>query len=68
MPATATAKGILLPCPCCGTSEASVTLSLADMNEFTCQDCDATFSRADVESFIAKWSNLLSWIDAAPAE
>jgi len=67
MAATATVKGISLPCPCCGETDASIKLSLASMDDFECEHCDATFSREDVESFISKWSKLLSWIDTAPA-
>lgn len=57
----------LLPCPCCGETEATVTLNLADF-EFACLDCEATFSREDVETFLRKWGAVLRWLDAAPAQ
>ncbi len=71
---TATANGTaakagqpvgLLPCPCCGEGQATISLNLADF-EFTCMDCEATFTRDDLEAFLRKWTAVLRWLDGAP--
>jgi uncharacterized protein (DUF983 family) len=59
-------RGILLPCPHCGESEATITLNLSDMETMTCQECDAEFTTDDVRNIIAKWTPVLKWLDAAP--
>jgi hypothetical protein len=53
-----------LPCPCCGEARATVTLDLAGLDLFHCQDCDADFDAASVRAFIERWGKVLRWIDA----
>jgi len=65
---TDTQTGICLPCPCCGCSEATITLCLADATTLTCQDCGGEFTTGDVRSLIRKWSKVLSWVDAMPSQ
>ncbi len=54
-----------LPCPLCG-ADASCTVSLDDLQTFTCCECEETFSREQVEDFISRWSKVLLWLDSAP--
>lgn len=53
-------KGIQLPCPCCGEKEANISLHLDDMDTFTCAECEAEFSRADIEAMLEKWGKVLA--------
>ena len=64
--AEAQARGFLLPCPKCGEAGATIDLTLSDLETFHCQDCDTAFEAADVRAFIARWSAVLAWVDAAP--
>lgn len=64
--AAAESKGCLLPCPHCGETDASITLNLADGESFTCLECENDFTAADVRSFIARWTRLLTWLDGMP--
>ena len=63
---TEATTGLQLPCPCCGQAEANIALELHDMQSFTCRECDAEFTRADIEALIARWQPVLAWIDTAP--
>ncbi len=48
--ATKTAKGVQLPCPCCGETMANISLHLASIGEgeeFTCVDAGPGMDRAD---------------------
>jgi hypothetical protein len=56
-----------LDCPCCG-QQGGVSVSLEDLDSFTCSECDGEFDRSAVEEFIAKWTKVLAWIDLAPAK
>ena len=59
-----------LYCPCCREPGANVSLSLVDGDTFTCQECDETFTRADVAAVIsaaANWMKVLAWADDCPA-
>ena len=66
---TETKRGFLVPCPKC-SAEGDVHLDcLEDMDNaaaFSCGECGESFSRADVEAFIARWSSLLKWLDLCP--
>jgi transcription elongation factor Elf1 len=63
-----TIPGLSLPCPCCGCSEATITLCLADATTLTCQDCGGEFTTDDVRSLIRKWAKVLKWVDAMPSQ
>ena len=54
------------PCIVCGNVDAVVTVTLDADHEFTCKDCDATFSVADVENVIEVWSAVLGWLKQSP--
>jgi transcription initiation factor IIE alpha subunit len=56
-----------LPCPRCCT-EASITLALDNLCEFTCGECDEAFSLRDVEAIIAAWTPVLAWLRQAPVK
>jgi len=63
---------IQLPCPCCGETLANVSLHLSTLDDetaanFTCEECTADFSLADVRGFIARWTPILSWLELIPA-
>ena len=47
-------RGLLLPCPCCGEASATIVLELADMETFTCRECDTEFAAATVQAFLAQ--------------
>ncbi len=64
---TATERGLTLPCPCCGEAEATVLLSLADLESCHCADCDADFTLADVRAFLDRWGKVLVWVGTFPA-
>ncbi len=67
--ATKTAKGVQLPCPCCGETMANISLHLASIGEgeeFTCGECDTNFSIADIKEFFVKWTPVLAWIGQIP--
>lgn len=66
-PARENSTGNIMPCPCCGEAEATILLNLADTADFRCQECEAEFTREDVDRLIRKWGRLLLWIDAMPA-
>ncbi len=55
----------MLPCPLCG-AEAVIAVSLDDVSEFCCGECEEPFPRTQVEDFIAKWAHVLSWLDCVP--
>lgn len=63
-------KAIWMPCPRCGNGEVGISVRLDCLDggddAFECEQCSETFSISDIENLIAKWSKLLSWIDAAP--
>jgi predicted nucleic acid binding AN1-type Zn finger protein len=65
---TSEAIGLLLPCPKCGNTEASIKLCLFDGGTFCCLECDDEFTAEDVRDFIAKWRKVLAWVDAAPRQ
>ncbi len=59
-----------MPCPLCGSGEASIAVNLAcleEANAFQCHECDGEFSIEDVQTFIRKWSRLLPWLCSVPA-
>jgi transcription elongation factor Elf1 len=59
-------RGMTLPCPHCGEEQAVISLNLADMDSFTCQECNAEFDTDSVRNLIAKWTRILAWIGTAP--
>lgn len=59
--------GISLPCPCCGASEANISLYLSD-REMVCHECEASFTVDDVKEFINKWSRIIPWIESMPTD
>jgi transcription elongation factor Elf1 len=64
---TTAATGILLPCPCCGDAEASISLNLAD-GTLKCNVCDADFDLDFVRLLISKWTRVVAWIGAMPKD
>jgi transposase-like protein len=54
-----------LPCPLCG-AEATVSVDLDDLANFECHECDENFTADDLRERMARWSAVLSWLDAAP--
>lgn len=66
MSASATKRGLLLPCPMCGETGASVSLQLSDMDTLHCGDCDTDFTVADVRYLIDQWTPVLAWVELAP--
>jgi transposase-like protein len=75
MAATTRATGFgTMACPVCKELEATVSVGLSDLAEFTCQECGDTFTRDDVAEHIetlresaAKWAGVLKWLDTAPS-
>lgn len=58
-------------CPECGEREATVLVSIADPDQFTCTDCNADFDKATVEEAladVAKWHKVFAWTALAPRE
>lgn len=55
-----------LPCPQCAETD-SVRVDLDNVASFTCTACDAEISADDVQTFIARWTPVLAWLDTAPA-
>ena len=69
---TKTLNAVRLPCLCCGESEAGIRVNLWTLDDpsggnFTCGECDATFSRNDILNLVEKWQNLIKWVDQLPA-
>jgi hypothetical protein len=64
--APAVKRGVLLPCPCCGQEEATITVSLADGDTLYCEDCSTSFSLDLVRGFVAKWSRMVAYIESMP--
>lgn len=62
-----TSFGIL--CPYCHSDEDTVTLTLNDLTECHCTECDMTFSPADARdraaAEAARWEAVVRWIDLA---
>lgn len=72
-PATTTGKALkplLLPCPCCGNEEASISVQLAYLDDqtFRCNECEEEFCADYMRSLVAKWSRLLAWLDMVPQD
>lgn len=63
-------RGLALPCPCCGESEASISLDLFDdpfaSDTLHCQECEADFSAQQVRDLVRRWAPVLAWLDAMP--
>jgi hypothetical protein len=55
-----------LPCIKCGNAEGNVTVSLEDVRQLHCNECDEDFDAEDVRAFVGQWQAVLTWIDAAP--
>ena len=62
----ATTRGLLLPCPRCGEQDAEIDLRLSDLDTCRCAACEEEFQLGDVRDFIAKWSRVLTWVEAFP--
>lgn len=60
-----TRRGFAVRCLHCGGSE-GVRLDLADLDTFSCSECNEEFDVADVRSAIEEWKSVLNWIDLAP--
>jgi hypothetical protein len=58
---------MMVTCPKCLTEGATVTLDLDDGDTLRCQECEESYSVADVEAVVACWSKLLPWLRAHPA-
>ena len=67
-PAPAAQRGFgHLPCPLCGEQECVMRLDLDDLEHLTCGSCEESFTLDDVRAWVARWSRVLDWVDAAPA-
>ncbi|VTU00979.1 unnamed protein product [Gemmataceae bacterium] len=44
-----------------------MSLELDDCDTLRCQECDESYSVADVEAVVACWSKLLPWLRTHPA-
>lgn len=67
---TTTARGLTLPCPCCHEAGACITLHLAEVDRFTCLECEEEFTTDDVREMIdrvKRWEKVLAWVDAMPS-
>ena len=64
--APAPTTGRELPCPCCGEECATIFVSLADPDQFECQDCSTSFTADEVKNFIKVWSETLAWLKTMP--
>jgi len=61
---------VSLPCPLCGSTDASISLVLTD-GDFHCHQCEANFTQDDVRSLIAgakRWERVLKWCHEMPTE
>jgi hypothetical protein len=60
-------RGFLsLPCILCGNADGNVAVSLDDVSQFHCNECDGDFDADAVQQQIAQWQAVLAWIGAAP--
>lgn len=60
-----------LYCPMCREPQATVTVSIADRDQFFCVECEESFTRDDVTALldsVRKWNAILAWCDACPSE
>jgi len=55
-----------LPCILCGNADGHVTVSLDDVSQFHCNECNDDFDADAVRQQLAQWQAVLTWIDAAP--
>lgn len=58
-------RGFAVPCLHCGEA-GYVRVSLDDVSQFSCGNCDADYTADDVRSTLATWTKLLAWLDSAP--
>lgn len=54
-----------LVCPRCLT-ESVIRLDLDDGETMTCEECNDTFTVADLVAILESWSKLLPWLKACP--
>lgn len=59
-----TTRGFRAPCPKCGNE--SVQVSLADVEQLHCLDCDEDLDLADIRALVEGWGPVLRWLDAVP--
>ncbi|SIN97837.1 hypothetical protein SAMN05444166_1880 [Singulisphaera sp. GP187] len=68
--ATKTARSLKVLCPFCLAGE-SITLDLNDLRACVCSNCSEEFSPQDAlakaNELVAKWSQVVAWIESAPA-
>ena len=55
-----------LPCILCGNADGNVTVSLDDVSQFHCNECDGDFDADAVRQHLAQWQAVLTWCEAAP--
>lgn len=70
MTTTAAPPTTTLPCPHCHEEGASVSLCLSS-GTFTCLECEAEVTEAEVEEAItalAKWRKVFAWASQIPTE
>lgn len=73
-PRTEPRTALALPCPRCGEQHAGIKVHLPSVGmgyegkagEFTCDDCEETFSVSDLQLIIRRWSPVLRWLAEAP--
>ncbi|HTU22862.1 MAG TPA: hypothetical protein VMG10_32785 [Gemmataceae bacterium] len=56
-----------LPCILCGNANGAVTVSLEDLGQFHCNECDEHFNADAVRQQLSQWQAVLTWCDQAPA-
>ncbi len=60
-----TRRGFKVRCPSCG-EEDTITVSVADVGELHCSQCDNDLTADDVREVIGAWQVLLQWLGTAP--
>lgn len=59
-------RGFEARCILCGES-GQLSLGLADLATFNCENCGNEFSETEVRAHLAEWRKVLAWLDAAGA-
>lgn len=60
----ATWRGFWAACPKCG--ERTVQVSLADVNNLFCTQCEEEVDLEGVRRLVSDWAEVLKWLDSAP--
>jgi uncharacterized protein (DUF983 family) len=60
-------RGFAVRCPFCGEEDA-VRINLADVQAFSCKECEVEWTPEEVEELLANWAKLIAWVRSAPTK